>query len=310
MCLHGQTAATPCAMFTSAAAANRLPNGSYNPSFTNTLPIEVRAVDSSFLDVLTNYAVATPGAFAAGSPELAMETNPAGVVLATLGVAVTVARVRPALVDQLYDAVTLLLNAGGTASEVARVTGAMTQLAAMQSQNAAKLTQAVAPTAARHLQQNYPLATLFQTCVKGVEKGLDLKPESGEMFDTTSGKRYVPFPGATKTTSGAKLMHSLDVFCDTIISLKNQAPFVWREFKRRVMLCESTEGFIFAQEFVDAILRKLDEKVYTDILALMRAGEHNRILDEIKHHVKNTFDPKGRKPWTRVVLSFPPLRFN
>ena len=251
------------------------------------------------MDVLTNYTVATPGAFTAGTPEETLEGNPAGVAMATLGVAVVVGRARPALVDRLYDAVSLLLNAGGTNAEIARITAAMGQLASMQTQNAAKLTQAIAPTAARHLQQTYPWATLFQACVKNVEKGMDIKPEAGEMFDAVSGKRYVPFPGSMKVSSGAKLMHSLDVFCDALISLKNLAPSVWREFKRRVVQTESTDGFIFAQEFVDATLRKLDEKAYTDIHALMRAGEHNRILDEIKHNVKPSFDPKGRKPWDK-----------
>ena len=91
-------------------------------------------------------------------------------------------------------------------------------------------------------------------------------------------------------------MYALVVFCSTITQLKDLAPCVWQEFLRRVMFVETANGFLLAQEFVDAVLRKLDEKTYPSITDFMRAGEHNRIIDELRHLVINPIKPNAVVP--------------
>ena len=295
-CMHGRTPGTVCSQFTPDAAANRMANGTMTAGFTATLDGNVRTVQGPAMDVLAGHTAAGETPFTAGSADEILAAAPGTVALATLGAAVSVARARPNLVNTLYDAVAALLGAGGTAAEVARITSTLSQLQFAQqaaiTANAAELPA----TATSFNEKRYPLSTFFQTVVKNVVSGISLQADPDEMYDTVARQRVVAFKRAAKVTSGSMLMYSVHVFCEAITQIKNLAPVAWREFIRRVMLCEVSEGFIFAQEFVDCCLRRLDEQTYPSIVDLMRAGEHNRILDELRHTVKPTFVPKDDKP--------------
>ena len=41
-------------------------------------------------------------------------------------------------------------------------------------------------------------------------------------------------------------------------------------------------GFLVAQQFVGEVLRRLDLKEYDNVETLLRNGEHNRILDDLR----------------------------
>jgi len=140
------------------------------------------------------------------------------------------------------------------------------------------------------------MATLFQVVVKATEQGIEVEPDTTEMYDSALGKRYVPFAKATKCSSGSKLMYALIVFCSTMTQLKKLAPCVWQEFLRKVMFVEVANGYLMGQEFVDAVLRKLDELIYPSITDFLRSGEHNRILDELRHMVITPIKPGGPGP--------------
>jgi hypothetical protein len=50
---------------------------------------------------------------------------------------------------------------------------------------------------------------------------------------------------------------------------------------KMIVQASGTHGFGIAHKYVDALLRKMDEGFFTNPVTLMRAGEHNVILDVI-----------------------------
>jgi len=270
--------------------------------FMGTLDNNVRSVQGNAMDVLSGHTVAGLAPFTAGSAEETLAGDPSSVALATLGVAVKVGRVRPNLVDQLQDATVLLLNVGGTAAEVARINSALGMFNTMQSLSLTTAAAEAPASASGYNESQYPLSTFYQTVVKNSVSGLSMQANPDEMYDTVLRQRVVAFKKAVKVTSGAMLMYTVHVFCEAISQIRDLAPVAWREFIRKVMLVETTEGFIFGQEFVDCCLRKLDENAYPTIIDLIKAGEHNRIYDDLRHTVKPSFDPKkGDDPKKPVI---------
>ena len=73
-----------------------------------------------------------------------------------------------------------------------------------------------------------------------------------------------------------------------------KAPQVYQRFVKMIVQVVGTHGFTFAHKFTDALLRKLDESFFTNPVSLMRAGEHNVILDMIQRQqaATATIDPR------------------
>lgn len=123
---------------------------------------------------------------------------------------------------------------------------------------------------------------MFQHIVKNVTKGTEVVEDAREMFDATSGKKYIPFASATKATSVVGIMYSLHLFITTILAITAEAPKVYYEFMRDVSMVVETDGYLFGQKYVDCILRYLDEGRYPSMVAIYRAGECPRIHSELK----------------------------
>ena len=316
VCTKGRTATDVCGRYHKDPAAARNANGTYDPDFLNNIPIEVRAVPSSFLDTLTNYQIAAPGGYTAGSPEANIEAAPGTVSLTTLSRGVTVAIDRPGLRREIKDAMRALLDAGTNGPETARIQVALGEInqAEMVETQSRKPPESTSST--HHLENTYPISTLFQTITKNVERGTEVKPDASEMLDTVTGKRYIPFAKATKASCASKFMYALMVFVDTMGSVQGHAPSVWREFSRRCMLLESSDGFLMAQEFVDASLRCLDEKRFTSIVDLFARGEHNQIIGDLRSlrvapvpdlHKDPRLDKNSPKFDPRTKINFGPV---
>ena len=62
-------------------------------------------------------------------------------------------------------------------------------------------------------------------------------------------------------------------------------------------------GYLLTQQFVGEVLRKLDQGAYPNIVDLMKAGEHNRIIDDLRPPLKAIVEPKltGKGNRTRLT---------
>ena len=67
-------------------------------------------------------------------------------------------------------------------------------------------------------------------------------------------------------------MHCVHLYVVTMCSLKEEAPRVYYEFTRDVNRVANDKGARFAQEYVDQMLRYLDEKRYDSMVALYKTG--------------------------------------
>jgi hypothetical protein len=139
-------------------------------------------------------------------------------------------------------------------------------------------------------EQMYPKATFLQDIVRGVENGVEYSENKRAMFDPSSGKSYVPFESATKVTSGENLVYAFHIYCVVMCSMVKEAPQVYFLIMKEITRVTLTHGFKFAHKYVDALLRKLDEKVFSNPVALMKSGEHNRVLADLEKSSYH-FDP-------------------
>ena len=289
ICFHGHDPNLDCGQFTRNVLGSRGANGVHSAVVRNTLPKEARLVADSFIDSLTNYKSAAPAALPVAEAAVAADLTTIGV--ANLGTAVKLARARTGMADDIHDNVSNLLNGTPSAGEITRINAALGQINHVQIVAETAASKPTDKSPSQHLESTYPMATLFQFVVKATEQGVDLRPDTTELYDSALGKRYVPFAKTTKCSSGSKLMYALIVFCSTMTQLNNLAPCVWQEFLRKVMFVEVANGYLLAQEFIDAVLRKLDELTYPSITDFLRSGEHNRILDELRHMVITPIKP-------------------
>ena len=69
------------------------------------------------------------------------------------------------------------------------------------------------------------------------------------------------------------------VFCTSVLK---KAPKVYFRFMEVIVQVLGTHGFAFAHKFADGMLRKLDAGLFSSPVALMRAGEHNMVIDTIQ----------------------------
>jgi len=123
------------------------------------------------------------------------------------------------------------------------------------------------------------------------------------LFDPSTGKTLVPFEKVTKCQTPGHLFRAFAMFKETVTILLKLAPKVWTEFESRVYHTEAAMGHLLTQQFIGEVLRKLDQGAYPNIVALMRAGEHNRIIDDLRPPLKAIKEPNvtGKNNRTRLT---------
>ena len=126
------------------------------------------------------------------------------------------------------------------------------------------------------------MAALLQSLIKRIEKGETPADDSASVFDPSSGKTLVPFARAMKVTSGANLIYALSLLVIFYTSVMKKAPKVYFRFMEVLVQVTGSLGYRFAHKLADVMLRKLDAGLFDSPSALMRAGEHNMIIDTIQ----------------------------
>ena len=200
-CPHGGTPGTPCMNFAfTNASAHRNPDGSYTPAMRNTLPLEVRHLDGQHIDRLSGYVVATTAPVVASAAENTLIAGLAAdtVVLSDVGAIIGLVERFPAQApDAKRNLNRLLSTANGAQTQQIGI--AYNEIARAVTVAAGKPALSATTTAQFKL-VNYPMATLFQNIVRNVEKGEDNIEDKTEMFDPSTGKKYIPFAKAPKVT--------------------------------------------------------------------------------------------------------------
>jgi hypothetical protein len=282
ICPKGNDPSKECTGFTPSAQSCRQVDGNYSVSFRSTLPSEIRSADGVHLDHLTSYASGVGGTNVLSTEESNISNDLTTIALGNIGDVLTLAEKRPALMPQLRQGVSRLLNAGPNAAQSNIISSALTQLNSLETSGLKDIHAGSIASTTVFKVSNYPMATLLQNIVKAVEKGNDATAEvQHEMLDVATGKKVIPFEKSTKVTSDVNFMYSIHVFVTSITAIKKEAPKVYYTFSKEMKRACSVGGYLFAQQYADAILRSLDEGLFKDPVSLFLMGEHNRIYDEI-----------------------------
>ena len=283
ICTHGVNAANNCVAFEFArAVAARGPNAVYPPSVRNSLPAEVRQLDGSHLDCLLNVVPAAAAVLVQTPAEVLLI---AGIVADTtvnidIGPLMVLAERFPGNIPDIRRNYGRLLGPANVTVS-AQIGVGMAELREISKAAVASAPVATATTALFNV-TNYPKATLLQVIVKNVERGEEFQEATvPEYLDPTTGKKYTPFAKSVKASSVVNLMYVLQVFTITLTGLTGEAPSVYFRLTKEVTRVAATRGARQAQEFLDAILRKLDEGVFTNVVALFKSGEQNRVLTDL-----------------------------
>ena len=152
-------------------------------------------------------------------------------LLQIIGTSRSVADKRPAKRGEISDQLNTLLNGPPAAATVTNVNSAIEAIRALDASDNAG---GGVTSTTEFKQVNFPLATLFQSIVKAVERGTEVIPDQNEMLDPASGKKYIPFPKATKASCDANLMYSIHIFVVSVTALKKEAPQVYHTFSNEV----------------------------------------------------------------------------
>jgi hypothetical protein len=282
ICPKGNDPTKTCSGFTPSAQTCRLTDGNYSVSFRSTLPTEIRSSDGVHLDHLTSYGGNNAGAVTLSADEDGISNDLTTIALANIGDVLTLAEKRPAMVADLRQGVSRLLNASPNAAQSNIISSALTQLNSLESKRSKDIYAGSIASTTVYKVSNYPMATLFQNIVKSVEKGNDATSEiQHEMLDVSTGKKVIPFEKSTKVTSDVNFMYSVHVFVTSITAIKKEAPKVYFTFSKEMRRACNSGGYLFAQQYADALLKSLDEGLFKDPVSLFLMGEHNRIYDEI-----------------------------
>ena len=300
-CPHAANNAVACSAFTPAPSGARLANGNYAATFRNTLPWEVRNLDGAHIDNLVGGVQVVNPVVNLTAVEQGIFDDLNTITAANLGTVRSMAEKRPAKRVEIIDQLNTLLNGPPAAATVTNVNSAIESIRAL---NVADNAGGGVTSTTEYRQVNFPLATLFQSIVKAVERGTEVIADQREMLDTATGKKYIPFEKATKATCDANLMYAVHIFVMSVTALKKEAPQVYHTFSneiRRVCVVNNTS---VAHEYADAILRGVDGGVFANIKVLFAAGEHNRIYEEVRDNskVKRKAEdtPRGGDPRARI----------
>ena len=315
VCTHGDNPATPCAFFTPDAGTARQANGDYLPSFRSTLPTEVRGLDASNIDSLYKYTPTAAVPTVLTVEETALAADLTTLSFTNMGHVLSLVGKRPGLLSSVKTAILLLLNTATTAPQSAICSNGLQEIDRLVArQDVLKDKGLVGSTTSTqaYQQSTFPKATLFQTIVRTVEKGPEIiAPTEATYLDAATGKVYIPFGKSTKVTSPENFMYCLMIFVTTSCQISNEAPFVYFSLQKEMKRACLIKGHVAAQAYLDAFLRTMDSGVFTNPLAIIAAGEHNRIYDEVmtmfsakvpdKDRTKDPLDPRKRITFGKVT---------
>lgn len=280
LCPRAGDPTATCCNFTPLALDVRTGEGSYGPEFRNTLHPVARNADAGHIDQLVGYSVASAGPEALNAEEQTVVDDWSNLNDGNLDVAVRVVEKRLSLLKKARARLDVLASSA-TGPKIQAITYYQGRLNQIDEEARRDREKPKVTTPEAFSQQEYPMATLMQRVIKGVVKDADVQEDTREMFDPSSGKKFVPFAKATKAEDGVQLMYCVHVFAQTLQSMARLAPKALFDFTRDVSRVIQLKGHKFGQEYIDAILRKVDEKVYANIVSLYRAGEHNKIHDQL-----------------------------
>ena len=292
-----------CNKFLADPGAERQTNG-YGPAVAQAAPAVVHCSTQDIDGIVKPRATTVLATLTAEETALlATGPNFAGLDIGDLPAAVTLVGKRPGQNDVLYPKVLALAGAQTTQALIAKVeffVGQMKEAHTKAVNTVAPITQS-----SSYMASAFPLYNLFCTLVKAVVRSQDAAEvvDQKSLFDPSTGKTLVPFEKVTKCQTPGHLFRAFAMFKETVTILLKLAPKVWTEFESRVYHTEAAMGHLLTQQFIGEVLRKLDQGAYPNIVALMRAGEHNRIIDDLRPPLKAIKEPNvtGKNNRTRLT---------
>ena len=189
-------------------------------------------------------------------------------------------RKRPALFEGIRGRMESILGAASQAQS-----GRIEAFVRLVHQAMEKKSEIVATTTSTSYKETtFPIYQLWISVSKKALQGQELAEEvdAKTLFDPTIGKTLVPFEKVQKFKTPAHLFRAFAMFKEAMTVLYNLAPRAWSGFEAQVYRTEASCGFALTQQYVGEVMRRLDQKDYPNIGALMAAGEHNRILDDLR----------------------------
>ena len=283
-----------CAGFCADPISLRSGHGEYPASFRTTLPPATRSTDSVHLDSLLGYVASPLEAPVLTAEEQAVVDDMDTLLDNNLNLAVSIVAKRPNLRGEVEARMDVLAN-GATQALTARLTHIANRIDTVCKLAKDKVSDLKPGTGLAYKQTTYPQATLFQSIIKSVVRGLTMLDEGKEMFDPSTGKTYVPFEKATKVNSDSQIMFAANTFVMTMLGVKKEAPKVYYEFIRDLSRVVDDKGHRFAQEYVDNLLRMLDEKRFPSMVSLYISGEPSRTFTELASRLDNKFTDDKHK---------------
>ena len=280
ICPKAIDATRSCSGFVLNAINLRTALGDYPASLKNTLPHQARSADGPHFDALLGYSTPSTVEVPLTAEEQAVVDDLATLVENNLHLSVSICEKRPALRKQIEARLDVLTTgAGGPLCN--RISQFTQRIVNNTKDEKAKKDELKPVTGSHYKATNYPLSTLFQTIVKSAAKGVEMPDEGKEFFDASTGKTYVPFAKMIKIDSGPLFVHCVHTFVTTVVVLKSEAPRVYYDFTRDVVRVVEDKGARFGQEYVDQLLRFLDEKRFSSMVALYATGEPMRTFTEM-----------------------------
>ena len=275
ICPKANDLARQCSGFVFNAVNLRTALGDYPASLKNTLPPQARSADGPHIDAMLNYTTPTNVLSPLSTEATPVAANLDLLVANNLHLSVELCEKRPALrrdVEARLD----FLTVGATGPVCSQIAHFTQRILNINAEEKSKKDDLKPVTGAMYKATNYPLSTMFQTIVKAAAKGVELPDEGKEFFDASTGKTYVPFAKMVKLDSAPLLVHCVHTFVTTVVVLKNEAPRVYYDFTRDVVRVVDDKGPRFGQEYVDQLLRFLDEKRFPSMVSLYATGEPTR----------------------------------
>lgn len=296
-----------CIRFAVDAGSERQTNG-YGPALAQAAPALVHC-STQDIDSIVKPQVTTVAATLTAEETTLLGTGPGyvGLDLADLPLVVTLVGKRPAQYDILYPRMLAVAAAQTTAALIAKVDFFMGQM--RQSHTTATNAKVPITQTAAYMANAFPYYNLFCTLVKAVVRSQDTAEvvDQKSLFDPTTGKTLVPFEKVTKCQTPGHLFRAFAMFKETVTILLKLAPKVWTNFETKVYHTEAAMGHLLTQQFVGEVLRKLDQGAYPNIVDLMRAGEHNRIIDDLRPPLKFIREPNQTGKGNRTRLTPGPV---
>ena len=293
ICPKANDPARDCSGFVLNAINMRTALGDYPASLKNTLPHQARSADGPHFDALLGYTGPTVVETPLTAEEQSVVDDLQTLVANNLHLSVGICEKRPALRRQV-EARLDYLTVGATGPVCSQIGHFTQRIININAEERSKKDDLKPVTGAMYKATNYPLSTLFQAIVKAAAKGIEMPDEGKEFFDATTGKTYVPFAKMVKLESAPLLIHCVHTFVTTVCVLKTEAPRVYYDFTRDVVRVVDDKGPRFGQEYVDQLLRFLDEKRFSSMVSLYSTGEPTRTFTEMTMRIGPSTGDKRR----------------